>query len=187
MFREADRNWFSDEYVWESLCKAFGLQNDQHDTLEEFIGVGAEIINRVALGGVPAEMLALRRIEKMSQQEIACKAAGPPTVKTREAAEWVFYLTPRERQVESITGKRGLAAGDDYHFAARSFECTTLVIFPSKDCRRLLTASPAHFLVSSRDRLLQGPALTLRRGRYLLFPPRVRAGCGAEELRRTVV
>ncbi|KAL0635434.1 hypothetical protein Q9L58_005642 [Maublancomyces gigas] len=80
-------NLFSDEYVRENLCKAFGLRNDRHETLDEFIGVGAEIIENVTLNGIHAETLALIRIKKTSQRELACKAAGPPTVKTREAAE----------------------------------------------------------------------------------------------------
>lgn len=87
IFREADTSYFQDEYVRESLCKAFGLENYRRDTLETFIGVEEEVIKNVTLYGLPAEMLALQRIKRTSEREAACEAAGPATVKTREAAE----------------------------------------------------------------------------------------------------
>lgn len=87
MFCKAEINHLSDEYVRENLCKAFGLENDRHETLDEFIGVGAEVMTNVTLYGLPAEWLALKRIKRTSEREAACETAGPPTAKTREAAE----------------------------------------------------------------------------------------------------
>lgn len=85
---KVDPNQFSDEYVRENLCQAFGLKNNRlNDTLEEFIGVRAQTMMSVSMHSLPAETLALERIKRTSEREAACEAAGPATVKTREAAE----------------------------------------------------------------------------------------------------
>lgn len=89
-----DRHIISDEYVREHLCKSFGLKNDDHGALDEFIGVKPDIIKLDSLHGIRPETLAMARFTRALEREEASRSAGPPTADTRVAAECVFYMIP---------------------------------------------------------------------------------------------
>ncbi|KAL0635431.1 hypothetical protein Q9L58_005639 [Maublancomyces gigas] len=126
-----------DERVQKHLCIEFDLKNETHAALIEFIGVGHDTITSIMVFCLPPEVLPMARITRTSAREAACKAAGPPTVKTREAAE---YVSPNTR----LSVPNGLSRTHNKRARAHNKSMSPGAIMPIHDSRNIpVTGFPA--------------------------------------------
>lgn len=76
-----------DSIAEEHLQKAFGIASDDPRSFYEFCGVRIDAIRGVMEYYLPGEMLAMKRIKRRQKRDEETAAAGPPTAKSKRAAE----------------------------------------------------------------------------------------------------